>query len=449
VDTNVTGDIWAAGDTIHIDDIDKTQDSEERTIAGGGISSTEITVTAGLTNAKLQGAYVHLITRNVKFIGLGQNLLINFTSGQLTLAGGQYTAPAKIIINGSTGVAISAGTYYGSATATTNTNSTISGGVFSGNSAVVADTGSTISGGMFTGFVNGINGTGNSMTGGTVSGGYYGGGGKGCTISGGTFTYCLNGLGGAGNGAVGLRLLGGTISNNTSGIANSSAIIRGATFSNNTRDIEASIIDAYNASFGSATENYLYGNLSRETYSESYDHDQTAGAFRAWTKGGVTSSVATPVPTGFTKAYQTVLESATSEGWWQKVYTVGPGASLNIEMHLRKTASMTYLPRCIIFNRASTDPFAGGAGLHTFTMTNSVDTYETESWIYTNSGTEDVTIVIRFLGENATGSMYSALKVTQINVDLTILTANVAVIDALIDAMNVELLNLPAFIMSK
>jgi hypothetical protein len=52
-------------------------------------------------------------------------------------------------------------------------------------------------------------------------------------------------------------------------------------------------------------------------------------------------------------------------------------------------------------------------------MTNSVDTWEYSTYVYTNTGTADVTLVIRSQGMNATGTMLSAVKVDVINVDLT------------------------------
>lgn len=74
VDTNVTGDIWAAGNLIRVDDIAGTlPDSEERTIAAGGIAAGTITITAGLTNDKTAGSYVILETRNVAILGDGTN----------------------------------------------------------------------------------------------------------------------------------------------------------------------------------------------------------------------------------------------------------------------------------------------------------------------------------------------------------------------------------------
>ncbi len=69
VDTDVTGDIWADGDVIHINDVNKGQDSEERTIDTGGIAAGEITVTLGLTAAKIENALVILINRNIRITG--------------------------------------------------------------------------------------------------------------------------------------------------------------------------------------------------------------------------------------------------------------------------------------------------------------------------------------------------------------------------------------------
>jgi len=116
---------------------------------------------------------------------------------------------------------------------------------------------------------------------------------------------------------------------------------------------------------------------------------------------------------------ETVLENASVGGYWQKEVTISAGASVNITSYLRKVASMSYLPRVIVFNKASSDPFAGGAGLHTFTMTDSIDTWESDLYTYTNSGTADVTLMIRTQGMAASGSMYSVIDVEQINVDMT------------------------------
>jgi len=237
----------------------------------------------------------------------------------------------------------------------------------------------------------------------------------------------------------GINIVGGTFDGNTSIFFRCVVLIKNVVFNNSISfDINASILIAFNTKFGAATENTLYTTIPVLLYSESIDHDQTPGAFRAWTKGGITSSQAVTLPAGYTQANQTVLENATSEGYWQKEYTVGAGASMNITMNLRKSASMTYLPRCIIFNKAATDPFAGGSGIHTFTMTNSVDTWEAETYTYYNATAADITLVIRFQGMNATGNVFSALLVEQINVDLTAVLANLAIVDGIVDAILVD-----------
>lgn len=431
VDTNVTGDIWAVGDTIRVDDINQDYESEERVIAAGGIAAGTITITAGLTAAKSAGAVVSLITRNVRFIGNGTYLANTINNGRLTIAGGEFRNPSYTMFNGCQACTISGGTFSGTSSAVVATQGyacTITGGVFSGNIGVVSSSlGSTISGGSFSGNYSILSSS------------------LGCMILGGVFK---------GNRypvitGVGLFIYGGAFSNNLISVYRTSFVGKNATFSANGNDIEGSIFTLFNVLLGSSIENANYGVLAKSVYSESIDHDQVAGAFKAWTKGGVTSSQTATPPTGYTQYNQTVLENATNEGYWQKEFTVGPGASINFDLWLRKSASMTYLPRVIVFNKAATDPFAGGAGIHTFTMTNSVDTWENEVYIYTNTGAADVTLVIRFQGMNASGNMLSALTATQINVDLTILTANVAVIDSNVDALLVGMRNIPVFVMSK
>lgn len=438
VDTNITGDIWADGDTINIDDIDKTKDSETRIIAAGGRDAAHIDITVALAAAKLQGAYVHLVTRNVKFIAVGATgyVLQNFTTaGKLTIAGGQWTSASYRLFYNCTGFVISGGVFYGNASAiNTCTNYTISGGIFTGNITVDnTSTGITITGGTFTGFTYCLGASWSRLSGGLISGGYYGFYGAMSVVSGGVISYCLYALGAAGQGATGILVTGGTFTNCTYGIGNSSGIIKNATFSgNSTSDILNSTIFAFNTIFAS-TENSGYANLPQECYSESIDHDATAGKFAAWTKGGITTSASATPPTGYTTYMSSALADANNLAFWQKEVLVAPGASVEISMCLRKSGAMAYLPRCIVFNKASTDPFAGGAGLNTFTMTDSVDTWEYDNYVYTNTGANDVTLVIRFQGKNAAGTMLSAVTVNVINVDLTTALADLDTIEQIVN----------------
>jgi hypothetical protein len=436
VATSVVGDIWADGDIIHIDDINQARETEERTIAAGGIAAGVITITAGLTAAKSPGAVLSLMTRNVKFIGVSNTAALTqgFAAGKLTIAGGQWTTANYWMFTGNP--VISGGTFYaGTSIVFLATTVSISGGVFSGSGTVSYNVnGVTITGGSFTG-----NGT--VFSGGTlspyaviISAGTFSGNTSvassiiGVTIFGGTFSGNTDVL----LSCTGVSIFGGAFTSNVDGLHGCIATIKNASFSSNTYDINNSIINCFNVLLGS-TENNGYATFIREIYSESIDHDQNAGAFKSWTKGGVTSSQTATPPTGYTQYNQTVLENAAVEGFWQKEVLVAAGASITITMNLRKTASMTYLPRCIVFNKAATDPFAGGAGLTTFTMTNSIDTWEASSYTYTNTGSADVVLVIRFQGMNASGNMLSAVTVNVINVDLTTALAQLALIKATVE----------------
>lgn len=70
VDTDVTADIWAAGDTILVANNAAGKDAELLVIAAGGIAAGAITVNGpGLVAAKQTGAYMFLVTRHVRHIG--------------------------------------------------------------------------------------------------------------------------------------------------------------------------------------------------------------------------------------------------------------------------------------------------------------------------------------------------------------------------------------------
>lgn len=391
VGTDVTGDMWADGDTIRVTRRTTYGGTsiEVRTIAAGGIAAGSITITAGLSATKTTDDCIVLVTRNLSILG---GYPKNFQSGKLTVAGGYHYINANwadncntVVITG--GVFETANVFYYN-----NPNSRIEGGVF-------------VNGKIFsyqTALISNAYAIGASYV---ADQSPY-------SVIKNVFATCFT---------YGVMASPYVFMDNCQFYGNHGVF----SFSNGGR-IYNTVIDTLNnlcpALSGVFTlvncllprtiEHANYKTMAVEQYSESYDHDQVAGAYRAWTKGGITTKQAVTVPVGYTSAMQTVLESATSEGYWQKEVVVGAGASVNIEMNLRKTASMAYLPRCIIFNKSTTDPFSGGAGLHTFTMTNSIDTWESDLYTYTNSGSEDVTLVIRCQGMNATGNMYSAYKIT-------------------------------------
>lgn len=73
VDMDVTGesDFWKDGANVKIDRVRYgAPNSEARVIAVGGIAAGTITITAGLTQDKEVGSYIHLVTRNIRVLGV-------------------------------------------------------------------------------------------------------------------------------------------------------------------------------------------------------------------------------------------------------------------------------------------------------------------------------------------------------------------------------------------
>lgn len=81
VGTDLTGDAngWAAGDAIGVVDVNGL-DYERRTIAAAGVAAGEITVTAALTNAKITGAYLVKLNRNVEITFDGTQVAVTSTA---------------------------------------------------------------------------------------------------------------------------------------------------------------------------------------------------------------------------------------------------------------------------------------------------------------------------------------------------------------------------------
>lgn len=390
VDTDLTGDIWAVGDSVRICNVNKANNNELRTISD--ITSTYIDISAGLTGAKIAGSYIVLVTRNVAVTGLGANVLQSFTSGKLTLGSGSFTSDNRNFVHASTDATISGGAFSGNSSGCyANTQMVITGGSFAGNTYGISNNASMIiTNGLFTGNNYAVNISGWSIiTGGIFSGNNY-----------------------AVNGSHGTILTGGIFNGNSYAVAGSVYIISNATFSSNGADIRESDVTAYNTEFASTTENYLYSYPSKATYSESLDHDQTAGAFKAWTKGGITTSVATPVPTGETQSWQIALENADYEGFFKRHVNVPAGKTISFVLHLRKTASMTYLPKAWV-HELDVEPIISTTGvLHTFEMTDSVDTWESDTFSWTNTAEYDVQLDVTFAGKNATGYVYGYMTDT-------------------------------------
>jgi hypothetical protein len=416
VDTDVTGDIWADGDIVRIDDINMGQESEERVIAAGGIAAGAITVTAGLTAAKSTGAIVSLITRNIKIIAVGTGTRtiyrVGATANKLTVQSGMWYGVNKYMFEACHYATISGGTFSGNAQGLYNcTSATISGGTFSGNSYGLRDcTSATISGGTFSGNTQGLyNCTSATISGGTFSGNSYGL--YNCpyaTISGGTFSGNGQGVGICTNATIS----GGTFSGNTQGLRDcTSATISGGTFTTNTNDLYNTFGMLHNITLTAATEHSTYTSLPSQINCQSEDHDGVDGALKAWCKGGVVTSQVTVKPDGYTQAYLLDPESATYPVFFTKQFSVEPSKTVNVVVQLRKDASMTYLPRVYLMASIG-NPLAGATPVDTFTMTDSTDTWESDTFTIANSTDYDQDYTLYFVAQNATDNAYAAYDIT-------------------------------------
>jgi len=206
---------------------------------------------------------------------------------------------------------------------------------------------------------------------------------------------------------------GGTFSGNSSGLQNCpSATISGGTFSGNTYDLRLVNGKLHNITLTSAIEHYEYtGNTYKTANCQSEDHDGVDGALKAWCNGGVVTSQTSVKPTGYTQAYLLDPESATNPVFFTKQFSVEPGKTVDIEVQLRKDASMTYLPRVYLMASIG-NPLAGATAVDSFTMTDSTNTWETDTFTVANSTNYDQDYTLWFVAQNASGNAYSAYDIT-------------------------------------
>jgi hypothetical protein len=419
VDTDVTGDIWAAGDLITICNINKGRNAEERTIAAAGITSTTITVTSGLTGAKLKGSVICLLTRNIRFVATGTPTRtiyrVGTSANKLNVGGGLFYGINKwffdscnfsnftggVLANNGLGFYNSRENSFTGVVFTNNSTYGISGVIrstqtnciYAGNDTASNLTHSnTITGGKFFGNANGVYSA-------QLDNIYD------CEFVGNY--YAIRGP------------VGGTI-NNCSITAGQTAIVGSTgywatnlTMNNPGNELQGCAGTFYNCLFTNATEHYDYAGANSNLITEncqSFDHDQVAGAFKAWMVGGTVTYQTGTKPTGYDGSYQLALANANYHDFCHFCITVPAGGKLDIEVQLRKSASMTFKPKAVLVN-SKESPLAGVTPVKSFTMTDSVDTWEKDTWSLDNSGSAfNKEYTIWFIAQNANGSAYGAYK---------------------------------------
>ena len=347
VDTDVTGDIWADGDEIAIvDEIPNTafEDVERRTIAGGGIAATTITVTAGLANDKVEGAYVCLLNRNIKITGSTTYAVEDCIDSDvyafidcpsavrscdnITIGGSIYSTSGLVIYlcRPTTGetlldcVAINDGLSgddgVHSCDSVNSTANCLLGGFFNGldtsrgviyNGLIVgcvvasATCQNSVINGDIWGCYNGISGTMDAFVTGNIT----------------AYQSCFIG----GSGGV---------------VVSNCELDSGFCLDNN------GSMTLYNVLFTAGTSEFRDYNGSvrnRRSYVESFNHDQVTNAFRAWCRGGIVTSQTASPPTGFTIWYEHACEDVGADisfpCFRQFETVVQPGSSVEVEGCIR------------------------------------------------------------------------------------------------------------------
>ena len=402
VDTDVTGDIWAVGDSVTVvggNNNSGNYGSSDHTITD--ISSAEITVTGAIGAIRVAGSYIVLTSRNVSFV-MGASTTNSFVfyriqSGKLSIGGGLFSTVPK------------AKTFYNNGPEQSG-NVVITGGVFTCNYFAGYMTDSTISGIVsicvrFFSNYSRRNVVSNSL--------FLAGTDAQIVDVENIFDNCTFAFLSSVNAGVGYynNCL---ITNTAAGVGNVSGggVFTNCTFRYNQRDTYLAPFKAYNCKINTITaysDSLAFGVLNAV---DSFDHDQVAGDYKRWMIAGTVVNQSSVLPSGYSTGF---LYSLAGNYYFHHPIniTVPAGASVSIEVQLRKTVSMAYLPRAYLMNSIDNPIAFPSLALDSFTMTNSTDTWESDTFTIDNSaGTYRKDYTLWFVAKNASGSIYSAYKIT-------------------------------------
>jgi len=349
-----------AGAMVRIDNINRNVQSEVRIIAS--VAAGSITITAGLTSAKLSGSKVILVTRNVK---------LNSSA----------TAISNGMIRYGTGHQLDAEIRPGSTS----------------TSGVRDATNSVFSGGVISGCTYGVNsGSGHTFSGGAISGCTYGvNSGSGHTFSGGVISGCSQGV------------------NSGSGHFQWPGIV----MSGNTRDMYGlCVFDGYAASLNSTTQVAAFNNNVEGLNPPNgraqiviRDIGGAPGALKAWMYAGrITdrSGIEPNFAIGATRKY--IFENNATPVFLDRVIYAEAGKPIWANVSMQKDVNgMTETPRVQIFDEAY-DPFDGYAVGAEQVM---ADDLVQHDYVLTYTALRTGNHVVRIRGKNAAGNLYAGMRI--------------------------------------
>lgn len=422
VNTDVSADpLWTAGNEVVICDVypgTTAYEVESRTIdhVDGGVSPL-LTVTAGLTAAKSTGAWIYIIRRNVRILSPSTTNTYTISFNASSTAGSTVNAE----INGS-------GTGY---------------------RGTIGGIGNTIQG-VISGFALGV-----------------------MTATSSTISYICNCSGWGTNGCLGstLSYVGGTPYASYSGVGNtikncgSCSYIDGNgkdTFVSDSGGNQADIYGcandmlggvmgvsgkniyncyngkAYNCALGGTAEFSGYNSPSLRCqfhYFESFDHDQSANAYKAWTLGGlVTSQTASP-PTGYTIYYRHTCESASYPCFRQYSTVVDPNQTIIVTglMRVLDGNDLSADPPALQIIDTFADPLVDStktplADCHIPVSNGTNTTWQNVAVSWTNTAASPKTVYVRTYAlhatENVDECLYSPNEAAQVSAIYTKLPTN-------------------------
>ena len=149
---------------------------------------------------------------------------------------------------------------------------------------------------------------------------------------------------------------------------------------------------------------------------EVFNYGGTQGAYKAWTGMGVITSQSSVVPSGYSQANQIALNYAmyATYCFYPVLFAVPAGRSVSVEVQLRKSVAMTNLPKVWLSEEIERPEIGDGSEDDVFTMTDSIDTWESDTFTIDNTlGTKEKRMKLFFyVYKQTSGYVYSAHKIT-------------------------------------
>ncbi|MBE3036556.1 MAG: hypothetical protein IMZ70_05675 [Candidatus Atribacteria bacterium] len=178
----------------------------------------------------------------------------------------------------------------------------------------------------------------------------------------------------------------------------------------------------YNTVFTATTEYENYASSDyrlSSSYSESFDHDGTDNAFKAWCMGGIITSATADPPTGYTVYYSHANEDADNPCFRQYEATVLPGTAIEVSAYIRLANGddHTAFPPALQIIDKFADPLVDSTQspldedevAEPNGTTNSDWQYVEVIWA--NTGDAPRTVLVRLIAQHATGVVEEAWSV--------------------------------------